>query len=35
MTQFSMNPNSVDASFDLGNSSDENFVELVNVWFKK
>jgi hypothetical protein len=31
MTQFFMN--SVDASFHLGNSSDENFVELVNVWF--
>ncbi len=35
MSQFFMNPNSVDASFHLANSSDENFMELVSVWFFK
>ncbi len=33
MTQSSMNPNSIGASFHLGNSSDENFVELINACF--
>jgi hypothetical protein len=28
-----MNPNSVGASFHLGNYSDENFMELVNAVF--